>query len=225
MTPIKILIADDHTILRQGLVGILEEYEDLCIVAEAETGQSMVAKYFAFHPDVVLSDIEMPELSGIEAAQEIMKSDTNAKILFLTMHSSDENIYKLLQINASGLVPKEVIKNELVLAIRTVAQGGKYFHGKTEDEIDIIKSKYSTKKEFVESDIALLTPWERKILLYIADGKTSQEISNAVHKSKRTVDSVRSSIMTKLNLHSLPQLIKYAIDFSFSLESKEKSGE
>ena len=221
MTPIKILIADDHTILRQGLVGILEEYSDFCIVAEADNGQSLIDKYFAFHPDIVLTDIQMPRLSGVDAAQVILKTDPNAKILFLTMHFSDENIYKLYKLNASGLIPKEVIKNELVLALRTVASGNKYFQGKNVEELNDLVSKYSSSKQFDNSKDENLTPIEKKILLFIANGKTSQEIADLIHRSKRTVDSIRSSLMTKLDLHSLPKLIKFAIDYSFSVETKE----
>jgi two-component system, NarL family, response regulator NreC len=220
---IKILIADDHTILRQGLVGILEGYPDLCVVAEAENGLSMVSKYFAFQPDVVLSDIEMPEMNGVEAAREILLKDPGAKILFLSMHNSDENIYRLLLVKAYGLISKEVIKNELVLAIRTVADGKTYFQGKSEEEINNIRLKYSSKqKRSFEEDALLLTPSEKKILLYIAEGKTSQEIAAITSKAKRTVDSVRATIMAKLNLHSLPQLIKYAIDYSFSFKQKKE---
>jgi DNA-binding NarL/FixJ family response regulator len=221
MNPIKLLIVDDHTILRQGLIGILEEYPDLCIVAEAENGQNMINKYFTFHPDVVLSDIEMPEVNGLEAAQEILKRDPNAKILFLSMHDSDENIYKLLQIKAYGLVPKEVIKNELVLAIRTVAKGKKYFQGRSEEDLEKIRLKYSTKQKVSTKTIEdILTPAEKKILMQIADGKTSQEIANLSNRSKRTVDATRVSIMYKLRVHSLPQLIKYAIDYSVSIKQK-----
>lgn len=225
MNKIRLLIADDHTILRQGLVDILEKYDDICVVAEAEDGKSLVSKYFTFLPDVVLSDIEMPNLNGIEAAQEILKRDPAAKILFLSMYNSEEDFYKIYQAKALGLIPKEIIKNELVHAIRTVYNGEKYFLGKSETEIKAIITKYSTisNSNFTEARSTTLTPTEKNVLLFIADGKTSQEIANITNKSKRTVDSIRSTIMSKLNLHTLPQLIKYAMELSFAAKQKGKT--
>ena len=217
MQKIRLLLADDHNILRQGLVNMLEKYDDFCIVAEAEDGYSMVNKYFSFHPDVVLCDIEMPGMNGLEAAQEILEKDKKAKIIFLSMHNSDEYVYKILQINASGLIPKEIIKNELVTAIRTVAIGEKYFMGKSDQDVEKIKARFSNLKGLFESKKSLnLNALEEKILLSVAEGKTSQEIADILHKAKRTIDSSRAIIMNKLNLETLPQLIKYAVQFSFS---------
>ncbi|MBI5730305.1 MAG: response regulator transcription factor [Ignavibacteriales bacterium] len=223
MQKIRLLLADDHNILRQGLIDILERYDDFCIVAEAEDGYNMINKYFAFNPDVVLCDIEMPGLNGIEAAQEILEKDKDAKIIFLSMHNSDEYIYKILQINASGLIPKEIIKNELVTSIRAVAGGEKYFMGKTIQEVEKIKVRFDNLKGIPdETDSLNLTALEKQILFLVAEGKTSQEISELLHKSKRTIDSQRASIMNKLNLETLPQLIKYAVQFSFSKKNEEK---
>jgi DNA-binding NarL/FixJ family response regulator len=223
MQKIRLLLADDHNILRQGLIDILERYDDFCIVAEAEDGYNMINKYFAFNPDVVLCDIEMPGLNGIEAAQEILEKDKDAKIIFLSMHNSDEYIYKILQINASGLIPKEIIKNELVTSIRAVAGGEKYFMGKTIQEVEKIKARFDNLKGILgETDSLNLTALEKQILFLVAEGKTSQEISELLHKSKRTIDSQRASIMNKLNLETLPQLIKYAVQFSFSKKNEEK---
>jgi len=217
MQKIRLLLADDHNILRQGLVNILERYDDFCIVAEAEDGYNMVNKYFSFHPDVVLCDIEMPGMNGLEAAQEILERDKSAKILFLSMHNSDEYVYKILQINAYGLIPKEIIKNELVTSIRTVAKGEKYFMGKSDQEVEKIKARFSNLKGVYERKKSLnLNSLEEKILLLVAEGKTSQEIADILHKAKRTIDSSRAIIMNKLNLETLPQLIKYAVQYSFS---------
>lgn len=227
MNKIRIIIADDHTLLRQGLVDILDKFEDICVVAEAEDGHSLVSKYFIFHPDLVLSDLEMPNQNGLEAAQEILSRDPEAKILFLSMYNSDEDFYKILQTKAYGLVSKEIIKSELVLAIRTVFGGEKYFLGKTSEDIKAIIAKYSLadpdESNNAEARSITLTPTEKNVLMMIADGKTSQEIANISHKSKRTVDSIRSTIMSKLNLHSAPQLIKYAVELSFLAQHKQKN--
>ena len=227
MNKIRIIIADDHTILRQGLVDILDKFEDICVVAEAEDGKSLVSKYFTFNPDLVLSDIEMPNQNGLDAAREILSRDPEAKILFLSMYNSDEDFFKILQTKAYGLVSKEIIKSELVLAIRTVFNGEKYFLGKSSEDIKAIIAKYSLadpdESNNAEARSITLTPTEKNVLMMIADGKTSQEIANISHKSKRTVDSIRSTIMSKLNLHSAPQLIKYAVELSFLAQHKQKS--
>ena len=223
MQKIRLLLADDHNILRQGLIDILERYDDFCIVAEAEDGYNMINKYFIFNPDVVVCDIEMPGLNGIEAAQEILEKDKDAKIIFLSMHNSDEYIYKILQINASGLIPKEIIKNELVTSIRVVAGGEKYFMGKTIQEVEKIKVRFDNLNGITdETDSLNLTALEKQILFLVAEGKTSQEMSELLHKSKRTIDAQRASIISKLNLETLPQLIKYAVQFSFTKKNKEK---
>ena len=186
MQKIRLLLADDHNILRQGLIDILERYDDFCIVAEAEDGYNMINKYFAFNPDVVLCDIEMPGLNGIEAAQEI-------------------------------------IKNELVTSIRAVANGEKYFMGKSIQEVEKIKVRFDNLNENLDETNSLnLTALEKQILFLVAEGKTSQEMSELLHKSKRTIDAQRASIISKLNLETLPRLIKYAVQFSFTKKNKEK---
>src|SRR3989339_711663 len=177
MRKIRLLLADDHNILRQGLVNILEQYDDFCVVAEAEDGHSMINKYFNFNPDVVLCDIEMPGMNGLEAAQEILERDKNAKIIFLSMHNTDE----------------------------------------------YIKARFSNLKGVYDSKKSLnLNSLEEKILLLVAEGKTSQEIADILHKAKRTIDSSRALIMGKLDLETLPQFIKYAVQYSFSRKTGDE---
>lgn len=214
MKAIRLLIADDHNILRQGLIDILKFYNDICIVAEAENGNMLIKKYDLFKPDVVLADIEMPELSGIEAAQKILSFDSNAKFLFLSMHYTDEYIYKIQSIGGKGLVSKEIIKDELVNAIRAVARSERYFMGKTDAEVRQIKENYD--KLLHESSAASLTQREISILLYIAEGLSSEEIAEELHIGKRTIDFVRVQIMKKLKLDASNKLLIYAI------ENKEK---
>lgn len=210
MKAIRLLIADDHNILRQGLIDILKNYNDICIVAEAENGNMLMKKYDLFKPDVVLADIEMPELSGIEAAQQILKSYPDAKFLFLSMHYTDEYIYKIDSIGGKGLVSKEIIKDELVNAIRAVARSEMYFMGKTEAEVQQIKETYN--KLMHESSAADLTQREISILLYIADGLSSEEIAEELHIGKRTIDFARTQIMKKLDIDTSNKLLIYAIE-------------
>jgi DNA-binding NarL/FixJ family response regulator len=216
MKAIRLLIADDHNILRQGLIDILKNYSDICIVAEAENGNMLMKKYDLFKPDVVLADIEMPELSGIEAAQKILESYPDAKFLFLSMHYTDEYIYKIDSIGGKGLVSKEIIKDELVNAIRAVAGSEKYFMGKTENEIQKIKDNYD--KLLNESSAAVLTQREIAILQFIAEGLSSEEIANELHIGKRTIDFARTKIMKKLDIDTSNKLLIYAIEYKERLK-------
>lgn len=220
MCTIRLLLVDDHTILRQGLEDLLKGYDDICVIAEAKSGVEMIDKYFSFRPDIVLSDIEMPGLNGIEAAIKIFDRDADAKIIFLTMYNSDEYIYKTLQINASGIIPKEIIKSELVTVLKLVFSGKKYFMGKSEEELDKIKKKYNEFMKPPRTRSLTLTPTEKMILFYISEGKSTMEIAQETGKTKRTIDTMRSNIMGKLNIKSLPMFIKYAIQYSFFNKSK-----
>jgi len=210
MQVIKLLIADDHNILRQGLINILNDYEDICIVAEAEDGNALVRKYELFKPDVVLTDIEMPGLSGLAAAMNIIETDPHAKILFLSMHYSDEYIVKIDEIGGKGLVSKEIIRDELVAAIRTVAAGESYFMGKSANELFQIKERYS--KSLKADSKNALSKRELVILKLIAEGLSSDMIADKLHVGKRTIDFSRTQIMRKLEVETLHQLLVYAIE-------------
>lgn len=220
MNIIRLLLVDDHTIVRQGLIDLLSRYDDMSVIAEAESGEEMIDKYFSYHPDVILSDIEMPGLNGIEAAIKIFDKDPDAKIIFLTMYNSDEYIYKALQIKVSGIIPKEIIKNELAKVIRAVASGRKYFMGKSEEELNNINKKFDELMRSHRTRSLTLTPSEKQILFLIADGKSTIEIAQETSKTKRTIDTMRSNMMGKLNIKSLPQFIKYAIQYSFFNKNK-----
>ena len=216
MEQIRLLIAEDHTIVREGFVSILSDYPEVCIVAEAEDGNSMVNKYFQFHPDVVLSDLNMPGMDGIAATKAILRRNENAKILFLTMYKSDEYIYKCFKTGALGMVSKDVIKHELFFAIKKVFAGEKYFMGKSEEELTVLIEKYERKKKMASNEtIDSFTFREKQVLEFIAKGYKSTEIAEKLNISKRTVDATRANIMNKLNVNSLPQLIKYAVEISF----------
>ena len=223
MNSIKLLVAEDHNIVRQGLCEMLNDFNDIAVIAEAENGLSMVDKYFEFNPDIVISDIEMPRLPGTEAAQQILYKDKKAKIIFLTMHNSDEYIYIAIKIGACGLIPKSVIKNELIRAIKIVAKGEKYFMNKSDAELEQIVKKYDLRvSEKPELRSVNLTPRDKEILLYIADGIKSEQIADKLNLSKRTIDMERSKLMAKLKLDTAQQLVKYAIEYSMSMQDKLK---
>lgn len=223
MKKIRLLVADDHNIVRQGIINILEEYPDMIVVAEADDGQSLKEKYFQFKPDIILSDISMPRVNGIDAIKNLLIDDPNAKVIFLTIYNSDEFIYETSRLGAYGLVGKDVLKGELINSIRTVAGGEKYFMGKSDEELAAIKKRYELlTMENKDSNVESLTHREIEVLHFIAQGLTSEEIADKLFISKRTIDKVRSVLMEKLKIKSLPQLIRFAVEYSYKNKDKDK---
>ncbi len=213
---IQIVMADDHALFRSGIISLIEEEKDIVILGEANNGKELIDLYIKLKPDLLLIDISMPEKTGLEAAMEIRKNDENVKILFLSMHEGDDYVYHSIKSGGNGLINKNIHKSELLLAINTVMNGDGYF-GKnySEREITEIIKKYESFIEppkFVQP--TRLTEKEKEVLLLISDGLTSSEIADQLNIGKRTVDSHRINIMQKLNLSSLPELIKYSIDYS-----------
>lgn len=212
MKTIKLLLAEDHSIVRQGLSDILEKHEDICIVAEAEDGASMVKKYFEFKPTVVLSDIEMTGMDGITAAIEILEKDSDARIMFLTMYNTDDYMVRAFKIGASGLLSKSIHKGELVNAIRSVAAGNKYFMNRTMKELRELASKYeNAQAKAAAGGKEELTPRQIAILEFIAEGLKSEDIADRLNVSKRTVDADRSKIMALLDLKTPNHLVLFAV--------------
>ncbi len=212
MNAIKLLIAEDHTIVRQGLADMLEKYEDIYVVAEAEDGIQLVKKYFEFGPTVVLSDIEMPGKDGFTAAKEVLAKDKDAKIVFLTMYKTDDYILHAYKIGAYGLISKSVLKGELVNAVRQVAAGNKYFMNTSEEELKKMASQVTSIKEpVIKKDSPELNERQIQILKLIAEGKKSEEIASELNLSKRTIDSERVKIMAKLDFKTPNQLVLYAV--------------
>ena len=223
-TKIRLLVAEDHTIVRQGLIDILSKYDDICIVGEAENGYMLIKKYDNFKPDVVLTDIEMPEMKGTEAAKEILSKYPEAKIIFLTMYNSDEYIYKTYKLGAWGLIPKEIIKSELVEAIRSVYEGNKYFMSKSKDDIKEIINKIERYKNITEARSLQLTPREKEVLMILAQGKTSEQIADILGNiTKRSIESHRSSMMRKLNFTKAVELIRFAVQYSNNIRENSKN--
>lgn len=213
---IRVIVADDHRLFRSGIMSLLADEREIYVIGEAKNGEELVNLFFEHKPDLLLVDISMPFLSGIEAVKEIRKKDRSVKALFLSMHDSEEYIYNVIKIGGLGLVSKNVMKGELVYAIKTAYEGNQYFgQNWTPDKLRDLKSRF----EFLSGaekteDGVNLTPREREVLKLIGDGLTSQEIANRIHLSKRTVDSHRAHLLKKLGLNSLSELIKYAIKYS-----------
>jgi two-component system response regulator NreC len=210
VTKIRILVADDHTVIRRGIVGLLNTQPDMEVIGEAGTGREAVAKAEAVPPDVVLLDVAMPELNGLGATRMIKARSPGVQVLILTMHDREDYLFQALRAGASGYVLKGADTEDLLTAVRSVARGDVYLYPQ------VAKGLVSDYLRRVQSgeDVASfdgLTDREREILQLIAEGKTAAQIGDDLHISPHTVQSHRDSIMTKLDLHNRAALIRYAI--------------
>jgi DNA-binding NarL/FixJ family response regulator len=208
MPKIRAVIADDHEIVRQGLKNLLQS-EDCEIVAEYSTGREAVEGAKELKPDVVVIDISMPDLNGIEATQQIAKQAPDTKIVVLTMHDSEELARKVLEAGARAFVLKSDAVRDLANAVKTVVKGKPFFSGKI-SEMLLRGYLEGSRKSEMES-IPTLTPREREVVQLLAEGKSSKEVASILGTSPATVETQRSKIMQKLNLHSVTDLVRYAI--------------
>lgn len=209
-TQIRILLADDHNILRDGMRLLLERQPGFAVVGEAADGREIVQLAKEQSPDVVVMDIAMPNMNGIEATRRIVERNPGTGVVILSMHYDESYVLRSLKAGARAYLLKDAMKTELIAAIQAVAQGRSYFSPKIsrilqEDFVQLLGRKGE------EDSYDLLTEREREILQLIAEGKTNKEIANALNLSLYTVDTHRTHILQKLNLHSVPELILYAV--------------
>jgi two-component system response regulator NreC len=207
---IRILLADDHNVMRKGLRLLLESQADFCVVGEAADGRQAVAKAEETKPDVAVLDIAMPNLSGIEAAQRIIAQSPHTAVVVLSMHSDEGYVLRALKAGAKGYLLKDSAEGDLIAAIQTVCEGKTFFSPEisrmlVEDYIREIRSRG------VEDSYELLTSREREILQLIAEGKSNKEIAASLNLSLYTVETHRRNLQDKLNLHSFAELILYAV--------------
>ncbi len=206
MGKVKILIVDDHALLRDGIRALLGVYDEIEIVGEASEGKEAIEKTREYAPDVILMDLVMPGMDGLEATRRIRKSIPAAKVLVLTQHETKAYILSAVKAGAAGYIPKKALSSELLTAIRTVHMGDSYLYSSA------TKALMEDCQQRVEREpYDLLTAREREILKLVAAGHTSQEISDILHISSKTVSGHRAKIMKKLNTHKSTELIKYAI--------------
>jgi len=210
MKKIRVLLADDHTLMRRGLRLIVEQQPDLVVVGEAEDGRQAVALSASLKPDVAVLDIGMPNLNGIEAAKQITDGKSGAAIIILSMHADESYILRALKAGTRGYLLKDSAESDLVRAIRSVAEGKSFFSPAVSKVLleDYVKKMQRTGSE---DSYDLLTPREREILQLIAEGKSNKEAANMLHLSVYTVETHRANIMEKLKLKSVPELILYAV--------------
>ncbi len=210
MNKIRVFLADDHLILREGIRSLLEKVPDIEMVGEASEGGEAIAKVEQLVPDVVLMDITMPGLNGLEATREIKQKNPQVKVLILTMHETDQYLSRMLQAGASGYVVKTTTTSELISAIRAVHQGDVYLYPSiarmlVEDYLQKVKT--GEEKTSYEG----LTSREREILALIAEDKKNKEIADLLGISVRTVQAHRTNLMDKIGAHDRTELVKYAI--------------
>ena len=202
---IKVLLADDHTIVRQGLKLILSSHPDLEVVGEAANGREVIDLAEKLKPDVILMDVAMPELNGIEATRRLHQISPRIKVLVLSMHKEAVYVREILKAGARGYILKDAIDTELVNAIQSVARGDGYISPA------ISGSLLSDYRQNLTDPLDLLSTREREVLQLIAEGKTNKEVATRLNLSVYTVDSHRGKIMEKLNLHSAGELIRFAV--------------
>jgi len=210
MKKIDVLLADDHTLIRAGLRMVVEAQPDLSVVGEANNGREAVAMAEALKPDVVVMDIGMPSLNGIDAAREMRKTLPDTQIVMLSMHSDEGYVLRALKAGAKAYLLKDSAEADLAQAIRAAAAGKSFFSpavGK------VLLEDYMRKlqRTGAEDSYELLSPREREILQLVAEGKSSKEIATLLNLSVYTVETHRARVMQKLNVHGIPELILYAV--------------
>ena len=207
---IRVILADDHAVMRRGLRLVLEQQKDFEVLGEASDGREAVSLAESLKPDVVLLDITMPNLNGIEAARQITAKQLGCAIVMLSMHSDEGYVLRALKAGARGYLLKESAEADLLNAVRSVSEGKAFFSPAVsrmlvEDYIRQLQDKD------IEDSYELLTAREREILQLVAEGKSNKDVAAMLNLSPYTVETHRGNIMEKLNLHSVPELILYAV--------------
>ncbi len=205
MSKIRIVLADDHGVVRQGFRRILEAQADMEIVGEASNGREALEAAVKLSPDVVVMDVAMPELNGIEATRRMAEAAPRTRVLALSMHKDSVYVREILRAGARGYLLKDAVDEDLIAAVRAVARGEGYL---SPGVADAVLTDY---RQHVTDPIDLLTSREREVLQLIAEGKTNKEIATTLNLSVYTVDAHRGRIMEKLNLHSTGELVRFAI--------------
>ena len=207
---IRLLLVDDHQVVRSGLRMLLSNESDVEIVGEAGTAREALEAVQLLKPNVVLMDIGLPDLSGIDATREIKRTNPQAAVVALTIHEDEEYFFKMLDAGASGYVPKRAAPEELLTAIRSAAAGEVYLYPSL---AKLLVKDYLSQEHTSEAEKALdgLTEREQEVLRYLAEGVANDEIAEALVISAKTVARHRENIMQKLGLHSRSELVRYAI--------------
>ncbi len=209
MCAARILIADDHDIVRRGLRALVQEEPSWQIVADVQDGRSAVVKTQELKPDIAILDIAMPSLNGLDATKQIVKVNPDTKVLILTMYDSERLIQEILNAGARGYLMKSDAGRDLVVAIRALLLGHTFF---TQKVAQIVLDTFTGKKTTTtDGDIQSLTAKEREVVQLLAEGKSSKEAADVLKVSTKTLETHRSNIMRKLGCHSVTDVVRYAI--------------
>jgi len=205
----RIILADDHTIVRHGLAKLIEQEDDMEVIAQAENGISAVELARELSPDVVVMDVGMPDLNGVDATRQVLREAPKTKVLALSLHSGKKFVTAMLQAGAAGYLVKDCALEELVNALRIVVSGRTYLSPSIADIVvqDYVRSPTATEP----SVFSVLSQREREVLQLLAEGNTTKQIALRLHISPKTVEGHRLRIMEKLKIDNVAQLTKYAI--------------
>jgi DNA-binding NarL/FixJ family response regulator len=206
MKPIRVIVADDHAVMRQGLRALFGETPDILMVGEAKSGRDVLACVESLMPDVVIMDISMPELNGIEATRKLREKWSGVQVVILSMHADAEYLFRALQAGAAGYLLKESAVSEIISAIRAVCSGRRYIGAEVSLE-GAPPGMFGSSSSPLDS----LSAREREVLQLVVEGHSSAEIGTLIHLSPKTVESYRSRLMKKLLVKDLPALVKFAV--------------
>ena len=205
---ITVFLADDHTIVRDGLRYLLEAHDNIKVIGEASSGRDAVKKVKNLQPNIVIMDIVMADLNGIEATEQICRECPATRVVMLSMQSSSESILRSLKAGASGYLLKESAGRELINAIYTVNSGQRYLSAKVSDQM---VGAYLEQTQGIQDPLSVLSQREREVLQLVVEGQTSAEIAEKLFLSVKTIETYRSRLMQKIGIKNIPSLIKFAI--------------
>jgi DNA-binding NarL/FixJ family response regulator len=203
--PIRLLLADDHKLMRAGIRSLIKELAEFEVVGEADHGREAIRLVEELKPDVVLMDVLMPEMNGLDATARIVSAFPSVYVIILSMTACEENVLQAVQAGASGYLLKNIGPNELEQAIRAVHNGGKHFPG------EVGKHLVTGLIEGKKSSLERLTPRQREVLQLVAEGYASKEIAKKLNLSVKTIEVHRSELMKALDIHQIAGLVRYAI--------------
>jgi len=208
MKRLRVLLADDHTLVRAGLRSLLQQMEDVEVVAEAQDGRQVLAAAAEHRPDVVLMDISMSGMNGLEATLKLKKERPEVRVIILSMHATEEYVLQALRAGASGYLLKDSAPLELALALQAVARGEPYLSPPVSRQV---VESYAQRTGGGAQPLAALTPRQREILQLIAEGNSTKQIAGRLALSVKTVETHRSQLMERLSIRDVPGLVRYAI--------------
>lgn len=211
MNPITVLLSEDHMIVREGLLALLKQETDIQVVGEAENGRQAVALAASLAPDVVVMDIAMPLLNGLEATRQILHASPTTRVLILSAHGDDAYVEQAMALGAAGYLIKQTASHVLAAAIREVCKGHPFFSPSISKRRYHHQRKAKAMGETPRKDAAHLTSREMEVLQLIAEGKANKETADELHISIKTVEKHRQKVMEKLNIHDTASLTRYAI--------------